>query len=144
MTDFQAAASQQGRAFEDVAVAALTFFGWTVSARRAVVHGVEVDIVATDPDGQEWWVEVKGSHRGKTPGASRGDTVKKAIGVGWFLSMVDDPKPHMLVTSHLPKPGSVPALLLAKAQAAGLFQRIQVLSLDDQQYADDLPDGDTP
>lgn len=144
MTDFQAASSIQGRAFEDVVVAALAFFGWKVTARRAVIHGVEVDIVATDPDGQEWWVEVKGSHRGKTPGASRGDTVKKAIGVAWFLSTVDDPKPHMLITSHLPKPGSVPALLLAKAQADGLLQQIKVLSLDDQQYADDLPDGDTP
>lgn len=127
MTDFQAAASVQGRAFEDVVASILTFLDWTVVETRAVRHGVEIDIIATDPDGREWWIECKGSHRGRTPGARRGDTVKKAVGVAWYLSTCEPRCSYMLVTSHMPDPDTVGGRLLNAALAAGLFAEINVL-----------------
>lgn len=140
MSDFQASSSTQGRAFEDVVESVLTFFGWEVVGVRATVHGVEVDIIAIDPEGTEWWIECKGSHRGKVPGARRGDTVKKAVGVAWFLSTVEPRRPYMLVTSHMPNPDTVGGRLLLAAQRAGLFAEIKVIDFATQAPADDLED----
>lgn len=139
---FQAAASQQGRNFEDVVESVLTFFGWRIVDRHAVVFGVEVDIIADDPNGIEWWIECKGSHRGARPGARRGDTVKKAVGVAWYLSTCTPRCPYMLVTSHLPEPETVAGRLLEQAQRAGLFDAVKVIDFASSTPIDDLIEED--
>jgi hypothetical protein len=137
---FQSAASRQGADFELLTISALQFHGWTVDESHAVIEGVEIDIVATDPTGRQWWIECKGSHRGAVPGARRGDTVKKAVAVAWYLHSVPDRRPYMLVVSHMPKPGSVGDRMLTKARSAGLFDHIQSLSFTAEM--DDLPEGE--
>lgn len=144
MTDFQAAASRQGRAFEDLVAATLTFFDWTITGRRVLLHGVEVDIVATDPGGQEWLIECKGSHRGLRPGATRSDTVKKAVADAWHLAAVGNTTPCMLVVSHSPKPSSSAARLLDRAVEHGLFAAVKSIDFTTRATDDDDGEGDTP
>lgn len=140
MSDFQAESSRQGRVFEEAVETILRISGWGVTDHHAIIEGVEVDIVAKAPDGTEWWIECKGSWRGLTPGSKRGDTVKKAVGVAWFLSQVADPRPYMLITSHYPREGTVGHRLLTAAKNAGLFADIRVIGFDagfDIEEADD-------
>lgn len=122
--DFQRAASAQGRSFEDMVVSLLSISGWTIETRHHVVEGVEIDIVAADPNGVRWWIECKGSWRGSVPGSRRGDTVKKAVGVAWYLSTLPDRCPYMLFTSHFPNVGTIGERMLLAAEAAGLFTQI--------------------
>lgn len=125
--NFQATASAQGRSFEDAVAFILKSSGWRIAEIRAIVAGVEVDIIADDSAGRRWWIECKGSFRGNTPGSRRGDTVKKAVGVAWYLSTLPERCPYMLVTSHLPKPETVGARLLDKAVEVGLFDQVNVI-----------------
>lgn len=125
--NFQATASTQGKSFEEAVAFVLKAGGWDVIELHAVVAGVEIDIIANDPAGRRWWIECKGSFRGNTPGSRRGDTVKKAVGVAWYLSTLDERCPYMLVTSHLPKPETVGARLLDKAVDVGLFDQVNVV-----------------
>jgi len=127
--DAQAAATDQGRRFEQSVITTLRCEGWTIVATHAVVAGVEVDVVADDPDGRRWWIECKGSWRGRTPGSRRGDTVKKAVGVAWYLHQQPDRCPYMLITSHLPTTSGVPGLMLQAAIDGGLFDRVVTIGL---------------
>ena len=138
MSDFQAKASHTGRSFEQFVVGALDFYGWTVTGQRVVIDGMEIDIVANDPSGVEWLIECKGS-TGNRPGAQRSDTTKKAVGVAAHLRGGGEVRPYMLVTSHLPKPGSVSAQMLERAQALGWFDRVVSLGFG---QADELIDDE--
>lgn len=141
--DFQARASQQGRAFEDAVVTLLRIQGWTIVERRAIVASVEIDIIADDPLGRRWWIECKGSWEGKTPGSKRGDTVKKAVGVAAYLSCQPDRCPYMLITSHMPVPGTVGSILLETAQREGWFEEVRSFSFGVMAAeVADIPDDD--
>ncbi len=125
--DFQSQASKQGREFEQLVEFTLKAAGWTIDATKATAGGAEIDIVATDPAGTQWWIECKGSHRGKVPGARRGDTAKKAVGVAAYLSTLPDRRPYRLITSHLPKEGTIAHRMLRAAEAQGWFTKIDVI-----------------
>lgn len=140
--DFQSQASKQGREYEQAVQFLLLAEGWTINATRAVVAGAEIDIVATDPDGQQWWIECKGSHRGKTPGAKRGDTTKKAVGVAAYLSTLPHRQPYMLITSHLPKEDSVAGRMLRTAQERGWFTDIRTTGFSGQPPPDDIAEDE--
>jgi hypothetical protein len=128
--DFQRLAGEQGRQFEEAVVFALQAAGWAIVAQRAKVAQAEIDIVAVSPTGVEWWIECKGSYRGKTPGAKRGDTTKKAVAIAAYLAVVvpsELRRPYMLLTSHLPTPGTLSHLMLEAAKAQGWFAKVDTL-----------------
>lgn len=138
--DFQAASTEQGKKFEEAVETLLLIAGWNIKDRHVRVHGVEIDIVAVDPFHVEWWIECKGSWRGTTQGSKRGDTVKKAVGVAWYLSTCPEPAPYMLVTSHYPNAGTVSHKLLERARQTGIFTDIRLVGFDviaDDAEADD-------
>lgn len=123
--DYQSAASEQGREFEDAVMALLKYAGWEIKDRRNRIEGHEIDIVAIDDEGRETWVECKGSFRGTVPGLMRNDTVKKAVGVAWSLKQrIPDRPRYILVTSHIPNDGTVGATMLRDAVRGGLFDEI--------------------
>lgn len=126
---FQSLATEQGARFEDAVEFLLRAQGWEIIERHAQVEGVEIDIVAADPAGTRWWIEAKGSWRGSVPGMRRGDTAKKAVAVAWYLSRLAQRCPYMLVTSHLPTPGTVSARLLDEAVEAGLFDDVLIVGM---------------
>jgi len=132
--DFQARASGQGREFEAAVEVWLKIAGWTVECSHSLgnvhhVEGAEIDIVAVDPAGVRWWVECKGSWEGAEParGSRRGDTVKKAIAVAWWISHLEDRCPYMLFTSHLPPAELLPGRMLRAAIDDGLFDRVATI-----------------
>lgn len=128
--EFQAAAGRQGRIFEAQVEGQLLATGWAVIARNWVqpTVRVEVDLVAVAPDGQEWWIECKGSWLSASGrnGLLRTDTMRKAIASAALLATLPDPHPFMLVTSQLPiGPG---ALWLDIARERGWIAAVHVLS----------------
>lgn len=134
--DFQARASRDGRDFEHIAERLLQAEGWTINERNVLIAGIRIDLVATDPLGERWTVECKGSWEGSRPGSKRTDTVKKAIGDAWYLSRQPVPLPHLLLTSHLPERG-VAHLLLSEARRAGLFREIRATGIGEAWTDDD-------
>ncbi len=138
--NFQQQASQQGREFEDAVLFLLKAQGWIiidVRTRPSPEHP-EIDIVAEDPDGELWWIECKGSYRPPTPGLQRADTLKKAIGVADDLMILraemsadDTPIPYMLVTSHFPKPNTLPAHMLGRALEREVFTTVVNLAFEE-------------
>lgn len=131
---FQARASAQGREFESAVEVYLKIAGWRVEQSHSLgnVHhadGAEIDIVAVDPDGIRWWIECKGSWEGPSGarGSRRGDTVKKAIAVAWWIHRLGDRHPYMLFTSHLPPADSLPGRMLRAAFEDRLFDRVETI-----------------
>lgn len=109
LADRQAAASRQGSAFEETVCNLLQIEGWTIHERnwREPEIDIEIDIVATDPHGERWWVECKGSWESPSRnGLARTDTLKKAIANGALLRCLPYAKRYMVVTSHLPQAGA--------------------------------------
>ena len=131
MTSFQADASRQGREWEQCVESVLTFEGYSIIGRHARIAGMEVDIVAADPAGETIWIECKGSYMSRVPGLIRDDTTKKLVGVAYhiFLSTpVEERRPYVCITSHLPKPGSVGDLMLAQALAIGAIHQVRTIT----------------
>ena len=129
MTDsFQARSSGQGRKFEDLVALVLDFLGWKVDEMRArVAKGFPtVDIVATDPVGEKWWIECKGANgrSQRAPGLLDVTTTKVAIGAAAILRTLSERRRYLLVTSHLPKPGSLSESMLDVALTQGLFSDV--------------------
>ena len=116
---FQAAAGRQGRQFADQCNDVLRDLDFTLGGRlHLAAIGVEIDQAGIAPTGKDLWFEYKGSVRGKNPGLLRTDTTKKAIANGALIRTLAEPKPFVILTSHLPKAGASLAMLTA-ALAAG-------------------------
>lgn len=127
MTDFQARASQQGQLFEKQCRLILDGLGFDVDDKPTVLEdiGVEVDATATNRAGQLFLFEFKGSWFGSRPGGRRTDTTKKAVLTG-FLLLHGSPirTPYVVLTSHLPKPGSRGATQIDIALRAGAIHDV--------------------
>lgn len=137
VSEFQRSSSVQGEAFEQAAEFVLRGAGWDILGRNQRFDGYpEIDRVATDPNGVLWWIEAKGSWQ-NSPGLERGDTVKKAVAVAYDLMTIrrewsqdgQNPIPYMLITSHPPKPGTVPDHMLRRALACGAFNQVRILEM---------------
>lgn len=136
MTDLsnrQAAASRQGAEFESAVELLLKVEGWEIKARhwRHPEVDVEIDFVATAPNGQTWWVECKGSWEASRNGLERTDTLKKAIGSAAILRLLDDRYPYMVITSHLPRLGTSGDRWLTLALNT-YFDAVRVVGLTDR------------
>lgn len=122
---FQVWAAIQGQSVEQAAETVLRIDGWHIISTHSLIAGQEIDIIAADQDGVVWWVECKGSWRGKRPGLIRTDTLKKAVAVAWYLSTLPERAPYLLFASHLPIPGSSGELMLHAALEAGIITRVR-------------------
>ena len=142
--DFQRRAVEQGHQFEEAVETVFQIARCEVIDRRRkdAVSGEEIDHVLVTPGGHEVWVESKGSWRGTRPGLMRSDTAKKAVATAWNLQTSNnfDIPPYLLVTSHLPKPGSYSDRLVTKAVDHGLFH--EVVQLNDLEEAIKRIDAD--
>ncbi|HWD09237.1 MAG TPA: hypothetical protein VHA57_09095 [Actinomycetota bacterium] len=112
MSDFQAAASIQGRQFAEQCDLLLKTCGFQLGPKVLVgAVGIEIDREAVAPSGRVIWFEYKGSIQGHRPGLMRTDTLKKAIANGALLAGVEERPPFIVLTSHLPEAGSGLAML---------------------------------
>ncbi len=108
---FQSSATKQGAAFEDHVERVLIANGYRI-LHQNWTHprvGVEIDFVVKTPDGSGYvWIEAKGSWASPSRnGLERTDTLKKALASAWLLSSDWRAADFVIVTTNLPKPGSV-------------------------------------
>jgi len=102
----------EGRAAAAVAEALVADAGFTVTARNRSVPGAgtTISLVATAAGGREWWFDVTGGFTTVKGGLARADVLWRALGRAAVLRAhglrSGAAAPLVLLTSHLPAPGT--------------------------------------
>jgi site-specific DNA-methyltransferase (adenine-specific) len=121
---FEAAAAA-GKSMAPLAEAALVEAGFVVTQQNARVKGagLTVDFIARDRAGTPWYVELAGAHTVASVGLGRTEGVWRALGRAAALEAVGA-SPRLLLTSHLPAPGTEGELAMKAAAAmyAGVLE----------------------
>jgi site-specific DNA-methyltransferase (adenine-specific) len=138
--DFQARATREGKAAQEIARAVLERAGFRVVGRNVKAQGrlgVTINLVALDAQEQPWNFDVSGAFTTTRGGLLRTDTVWKALGRALVLSNHDYGAgsrwgPLVLLTSHLPRSGSEGDRALRSAGPTAFFDAIEMLSDEGQ------------
>jgi len=137
--DFQARASAEGKVAQEIARDVVERAGFQIMGRnvRARGLGVTINLVALDALGQPWNFDVTGAFTTTRGGLLRTDSVWKSLGRasvltynGYGSSADAVHGPLVLLTSHLPRPGSDGDRALRKAGPSAFFDAIEMLSDD--------------
>jgi len=106
--DFQARATQEGKAALALAEQVLDGTGFVVCKRKHKVArlGITIDLVAEDRDGNPWWFDVTGAFTTPRRGLIRTDTLWKCLGRASVLAAAAAAAtglpPLILLTTYLP------------------------------------------
>jgi site-specific DNA-methyltransferase (adenine-specific) len=139
--DFQARASREGKVAQQIAKAVLERAGFQVVGQNVKARGlgVTINLKALDAHGQPWNFDVTGAFTTTRGGLLRTDSVWKSLGKALVLanngygSGADAVHgPVVLLTSHLPRPGSDGDRALRRAGPNAFFDAIEMLSDDGQ------------
>ncbi len=116
-SESQARSTLHGKEFDAEALELLESLGATVVEHYPRVDGYPLDFLVEGPNGRRLLVDARGTpdrtDRGKA-GLRRQDTVLKFGFKAMRLADRGCPHPLVLVTSHLPRPGSSSAFLLSE------------------------------
>jgi site-specific DNA-methyltransferase (adenine-specific) len=96
-------------------------------AQRQRGLGLAVDVVANDGAGTPWYFDVSGAFTTTRGGLLRNDGAWKALGRANVLTR-NGRTPLVLLTSHLPKPGSEADQALRAAGPRAFFDAIELLA----------------
>jgi DNA modification methylase len=138
--DFQARATKEGKAAQEIARGVLQRAGFRVigvNARNRKL-GLTINLVALDEQDRPWNFDVSGAFTTTRGGLLRTDTVWKALGRANVLArngygMEPEPQgPVVLLTSHLPRAGSDGDRAMRQAGPDAFFDAIEMLSTDGQ------------
>ncbi|HVX22114.1 MAG TPA: site-specific DNA-methyltransferase [Acidimicrobiales bacterium] len=129
--DFQARASREGKAAQDLAEELLLEAGFSVCGRNQRIPrtGVVVNFVAEDAAGEAWYFDVSGAFTTHRGGLLRTDTVWKTLGRANVL-VRNGKWPLVFLTSHLPKRPSEGETALRAAGPKAFFDAICMLTGD--------------
>jgi site-specific DNA-methyltransferase (adenine-specific) len=104
--DFQARGVREGKAAREVARALLEDCGFErIKPNHRFRQGVEVNFLAFDMRGNEWFFDVSGGFTSTRPGLKRTDTLWKALGKAAVLHQIRGEIPLVLLTTDAPSPG---------------------------------------
>lgn len=116
-SESQARSTLHGKEFDAEALELLESLGATLIEEYPKVDGYPLDFLVEGPNGRRLLVDARGTpdrtDRGKA-GLRRQDTVLKFGFKAMRLADRGCPHPLVLVTSHLPRPGSSSAFLLSE------------------------------
>lgn len=130
--DPMARAVREGRKAKDIAKALLEQCGFDqIRDDVKTAAGVEVDFIAVDVDGKEWWFDVSGAFTSARPGLQRTDTLWKAIGRAAVVHASQDPSPrYVLLTTNAPRNGNAGAKALNNVVGANgpIYAVIELLN----------------
>ena len=100
--NFQSLASEEGKAAQALAIDILESAGFEIFQRDYKIPGLglQVNVVATDGDGEKWYFDVTGAFTSTRGGLLRTDTLWKCLGRASVLARSG--KPVVLLSSHLP------------------------------------------
>lgn len=139
VADFQARASKEGKAAQQLAEEVLTEAGFEIVDRNTRLRGlgVVVNLVGRDRAGTLWHFDVSGAFTTTRGGLLRTDTVWKALGRAHVIannrkgqsSLVG--VPYVLLSSHLPRPGSEGDVALRAAGPGAVFDVLAMMSTED-------------
>lgn len=127
---FQARATKEGKAAQQIAQDLLEAAGFTVQKRsyRVKGSGAQFNFLVTDAADNPWYVDVSGAFTTTRGGLRRTDTVWKTLGRALVLRESEKqdeatalPVRLLLLTSHLPQPGSEGNKALRAAGKGGAF-----------------------
>lgn len=139
--NFQARATQVGKAFQAIAKTVLGDAGFEITGenRKIPRTGVTINFIALDADKRPWYFDVTGAFTTTRGGLLRTDSVWKCLGRAHVLqnkvngSLKEDERiPVVFLTSHLPKRGSEGDLALRAAGPTAFFDAIEMLAPEDQ------------
>ena len=139
--NFQARATQVGKAFQAIAKGVLLDCGFEIIGenRKIPRTGVTVNFIALDADKRPWYFDVTGAFTTTRGGLLRTDSVWKCLGRAHVLqnhtngALKEGEKiPVVFLTSHLPKRGSEGDSALRAAGPTAFFDAIEMLAPDGQ------------
>jgi site-specific DNA-methyltransferase (adenine-specific) len=127
---FQARATREGKAAQNLAEELLRATGFDIVAKNQRVRGtgVTINFVAKDADDVEWYFDVSGAFTSTRGGLLRTDTVWKSLGRAHVLA-AKGIKRIVFLTSHCPRPGSEGDIALRNAEDI-VFDVIEMRSED--------------
>jgi DNA modification methylase len=101
-------AGGEGRGAPALAEMLVEEAGFTVTARTRALPGLgtAVSLVAEAKDGREWWFDVTGGFTTVRGGLARADVLWRTLGRASVLRSAGATAPLVLLSSHLPPPGS--------------------------------------
>ena len=115
--DFQARAVREGRAARDLAREALEKCGFAaIDANVTLPEGVEINFVARDEAGKQWFFDVSGGFTSNRPGLRRTDTLWKALGKAAVLNSAYPGAPLVVLTTNAPARNSAGDAALAQVR----------------------------
>jgi hypothetical protein len=128
---FQARATREGKAAQNLAEDLLKDVGFEIVAKNQRVRGtgVTINFVAKDADDQEWYFDVSGAFTSTRGGLLRTDTVWKSLGRAHVLASKGITR-IVFLTSHLPRKGSEGDIALRIAQEDIVYDVIEMRSDD--------------
>jgi hypothetical protein len=125
--NFQARARKEGKQAQEIAGQVLQGAGFKVLRRNHTLDvGVEVNYIAEDQRGAEWYFDVSGAFTSQRDGLIRTDTMWKTLGRANVLQAIGHTR-LVFLTTNLPAPGSVGDRAL-RAAAASFFDAIEMMS----------------
>ena len=111
-----------------VAAALLRDAGFVADERvRKMVGGVDVTLLATDPEGREWLVEVVGGFTVRRPGLRHSDVLERTLGRAARLSGFGA-RPLLLMATDMPGRRSAGAAVLAEARGRAFVDVLPIES----------------
>jgi site-specific DNA-methyltransferase (adenine-specific) len=136
--DFQARASREGKAAQELAKQALIDAGFQIVGTNARLGrlGLTINLTAIDGAERTWFFDVSGAFTTTRGGLLRTDTLWKTLGRAHVLAAnnygiaPDQEGPVVFLTSHLPRPGSDGDKALRAAGPHAFFDAIEMLSFD--------------
>lgn len=118
--DFQARAVREGKAAKDLARQILEHWGFTdIEPDHSLPVGVEVNFVARDKRGGQWYFDVSGGFTSTRPGLRRTDTLWKALGKAAVIHAAEPKARLVLLTTDAPASNSAGSKALATVLGPG-------------------------
>lgn len=123
----------QGKAVQAIAEELLEEAGFRVVQKNSRQRGlgVVVGLVASDEEDLPWYFDVSGGFTTTREGLIRTDTVWRSLGRASVLA-AHGRTPLVLLTSHLPRPGSEGDMALRAAGPTIVFDAIELLAGSDR------------
>jgi DNA modification methylase len=133
--EFQRLAVAEGKATPKLATELLVELGFRVVAekRKLGTTGADVRLVMADADGDPWLFDVSGAYTTVRSGLRRQDVLWRAIGKAHVVAATRPTlgpglrdAPFVLLTSHLPPPGSEGHEALRSTTASVVFDAVEL------------------
>jgi hypothetical protein len=124
--EFQKRAVEDGKKAQDIAGRMLVDCGFEIIREKYKTGlGVQVDLVARDQSGVDWYFDVSGAFTTERSGLQHSDTLWKTLGRAHVLLRAKL-KPVVFLTTDLPVPGRAGYAAMRSVGPAGFFDAMEM------------------